>query len=141
MQTYLSYTGGLAEATPDSRNRIVDFWRVIAIGFVVFGHWLAASIWLQPDGEIALLNPSEQMNVAAATALADMRGLEGLARETLLNYANRAERHFRWSEADLRELFAETGFEVTDTTTRNYSRSVPEAGRQLTATEVCTTHP
>jgi surface polysaccharide O-acyltransferase-like enzyme len=65
MQTYLSYTGGLADATPDSRNRIVDFWRVIAIGFVVFGHWLAASIWLQSDGEIALLNSLEWIPYAA----------------------------------------------------------------------------
>lgn len=65
MQTYLSYTGGLAEATPDSRNRIVDFWRVVAIGFVVFGHWLAASIWMQSNGEIALLNSLQWIPYAA----------------------------------------------------------------------------
>ena len=65
MQTYLSYTGGLAEATPDSRNRIVDFWRVVAIGFVVFGHWLAASIWMKSNGEIALLNSLQWIPYAA----------------------------------------------------------------------------
>jgi fucose 4-O-acetylase-like acetyltransferase len=56
---YLAYTRGLAEQTPDSRNRIVDFWRAIAILVVVFGHWLAASIWLMPDDSIALLNSLE----------------------------------------------------------------------------------
>ncbi len=59
MRKYLSYTRRLAEATPESRNRIVDFWRVVAILVVMFGHWLAASIWLQPDDEIALLNSLE----------------------------------------------------------------------------------
>lgn len=73
---------------------------------------------LAPNGEIALLNPSEQMSVAATTDLADARELEGLAHETLLNYARRAERHFRWSESDLHKLFAKAGLSFTDTTTR-----------------------
>ncbi len=59
MKQYLDYTRRLAEATPESRNRIVDFWRVVAILVVVFGHWLAASIWLQPNDEISLLNSLE----------------------------------------------------------------------------------
>jgi surface polysaccharide O-acyltransferase-like enzyme len=59
MKKYLAYTRKLAEATPSTRNRVVDFWRVVAILTVVFGHWLAASIWLMPDGEIALLNSLE----------------------------------------------------------------------------------
>jgi len=59
MKKYLEYTRKLAEATPESRNRIVDFWRVVAILVVVFGHWLAASIWLQPNDQIALLNSLE----------------------------------------------------------------------------------
>jgi len=73
---------------------------------------------LAPNGEIALLNPSEKMNIFAATALADERNLEGLARETLLNYAARSERHHRWSKADLRELFASANLQLTDTTTK-----------------------
>jgi peptidoglycan/LPS O-acetylase OafA/YrhL len=56
VRKYLAYTGRLAEATPESRNRVVDFWRALAILVVVMGHWLAASIWRQPDGQIALLN-------------------------------------------------------------------------------------
>ena len=73
---------------------------------------------LTPNGEIALLNPSEKMSVPAATALADERNLEGLARETLLNYAARAEGHHRWSEDDLSELFASANLELTNTTTK-----------------------
>ena len=73
---------------------------------------------LAPSGEFALLNPSEKMSVSAATTLADERNLEGLARETLLNYAARAERHHRWSEDNLSELFASANLELTDTTTK-----------------------
>ena len=73
---------------------------------------------LVSDGEVALLNPSEDMSISAATALADEHNLEGLARETLLNYAARAEHYHRWSEDDLRELFASAKLELTDTTTK-----------------------
>jgi fucose 4-O-acetylase-like acetyltransferase len=62
---YLSYTGKLADATPASRNRIIDFWRAVAIVVVVFGHWLAASIWVMPDGEISLLNALEWIPYSA----------------------------------------------------------------------------
>ena len=65
MNSYLSYTGKLAAATPETRNRIVDFWRIVAIGVVVFGHWLAASIWVKPDGDIELLNALEWVPYAA----------------------------------------------------------------------------
>jgi len=68
---------------------------------------------LAPDGEIAMLNPSEQMSVPAATALANERGLTGLARETLIHYAARAERHFRWGEDDTRELFSSVKLQLT----------------------------
>ena len=59
MASYIEYTRRLAEATPPERNRVVDFWRAAAICVVVFGHWLAASIWVTPDGEIELLNSLE----------------------------------------------------------------------------------
>ena len=65
MKKYLAYTARLAADTPADRNRIVDFWRVLAILIVAFGHWLAASIWLMPDGEIALLNSLEWIPYAA----------------------------------------------------------------------------
>ncbi len=59
MNKYLAYTGQLAANTPPDRNRTVDFWRALAILTVVFGHWLAASIWLTPDDSIELLNSLE----------------------------------------------------------------------------------
>ncbi len=61
MKKYLAHTRTLAEATPPDRNRIVDFWRALAILVVVFGHWLAASIWLTPagHGDIELMNSLE----------------------------------------------------------------------------------
>lgn len=59
MHAYLAHTRDLAQQTPADRNRIVDFWRVTAIVMVFLGHWLAASIWRKPDGEIALLNALE----------------------------------------------------------------------------------
>jgi SAM-dependent methyltransferase len=71
---------------------------------------------LKPGGALAVLNPSEDMTVATATALADDRGLTGLARDTLLNYAARAEHAVRWSAADLEKLFSRTGLQLTDTT-------------------------
>ena len=68
-------------------------------------------------GHVAVLNPSEQMSVAVARALADARGLQGLARETLLNLAARAEANFRWSPADLAALFERAGLRLTATRT------------------------
>jgi surface polysaccharide O-acyltransferase-like enzyme len=59
MSSYLDHTRRIADETPDARNRVVDTVRAVAILVVVFGHWLAASIWLKPDGEIALLNSLE----------------------------------------------------------------------------------
>lgn len=62
---YLHRTAQIAAETPPQRNRIIDFWRAVAICVVVLGHWLAASIWLQPDGEIALMNSLQWIPYAA----------------------------------------------------------------------------
>ncbi len=37
----------LAERTPDSRNRYVDFLRAASIGAVIFGHWLVAAPFME----------------------------------------------------------------------------------------------
>jgi fucose 4-O-acetylase-like acetyltransferase len=37
----------LAEATPSSRDRYVDFLRALSIAVVVFGHWLVAIVYLR----------------------------------------------------------------------------------------------
>ena len=68
---------------------------------------------LRPGGQVAALNPSEQMSVAAATALADLHGLQGLARDSLVDWARRAEANHRWGEAELVALFAAAGLKVT----------------------------
>ena len=57
--TYLRGVSEAAEHTPAHRNRVVDTWRVIALLVVVFGHWLAASIWVRPDGETVVMNTLE----------------------------------------------------------------------------------
>ncbi len=71
---------------------------------------------LRQDGQVAVLNPSEQMSIAAATALAEQRGLHGLDRQSLLDWAARAEAHYRWNAADLTTLFARAGLCLVETT-------------------------
>ena len=41
----------LAEQTPDSRNRSVDFLRAISIFVVVIGHWIMSSPWWEADSD------------------------------------------------------------------------------------------
>ncbi len=69
------------------------------------------------EGQIAMLNPSEYLNVDAATKFADQRDLDGLARDTLLNWAARAEKHNQWTESQLRVNFASIGLELSETNT------------------------
>jgi len=64
-RTYLAATAAAADSTPAERNRIVDFWRVVAIGVVVLGHWTVAAIWVRPDGGVALLSALEWVPYAA----------------------------------------------------------------------------
>ena len=70
---------------------------------------------VRADGWVALLNPSERMSVAAAAALADQRGLAGLDRVSLLDWAMRAEAHQRWDEAETAALFAAAGMFLHET--------------------------
>lgn len=70
---------------------------------------------LRPGGQVALINPSEQMSITAAATLADQRGLQGVARASLLNWARRAEAHRRWGESDLQTIFAAAGLRLLDT--------------------------
>jgi surface polysaccharide O-acyltransferase-like enzyme len=60
--SFSAYRRGVDEAvarTPADRNRVVDTWRVVALMVVVFGHWLAASVWVSPDGDIVVMNTLE----------------------------------------------------------------------------------
>jgi ubiquinone/menaquinone biosynthesis C-methylase UbiE len=73
---------------------------------------------LRAGGSLALLNPSENLSVALATAYADRRSLEGLARSSLLNWAGRAEAGKRWTDADLRRLFQQSGLQLAEIATK-----------------------
>ncbi|MFN2197112.1 MAG: class I SAM-dependent methyltransferase [Anaerolineales bacterium] len=73
---------------------------------------------LKPGGILAMLNPSEQMSLTAAQALATRRQLAGAGRTSLLNYARRAEQHARWSEQDVCVLFEAAGLQLQRTELR-----------------------
>jgi ubiquinone/menaquinone biosynthesis C-methylase UbiE len=73
---------------------------------------------LVPGGELCLLNPSENLTFPAARRLADDRGLEGTARKSLLNWAKNAERHFRWTENETRELLSKAGLWLEESVLR-----------------------
>lgn len=45
---------GIAEKTPETRNRHVDFLRAASIGVVVVGHWMVAAPYLDPEGQLRL---------------------------------------------------------------------------------------
>jgi fucose 4-O-acetylase-like acetyltransferase len=51
MISFITRAREMAEATPPSRNRVVDLIRVFSILVVVFGHWLMAAITFE-DGAI-----------------------------------------------------------------------------------------
>lgn len=64
---------------------------------------------LRPGGKLALLNPSENLTVTAAAAFAEEKDLAGIALDTFLNWARRAEDNFHWSEAETQALFLQAG--------------------------------
>jgi ubiquinone/menaquinone biosynthesis C-methylase UbiE len=63
-------------------------------------------------GLVAVLNPSEHMSLQAAQALADQYSLQGLGRDSLLNWARRAEAHRRWNEREIEHLFRDAGLRL-----------------------------
>ena len=71
---------------------------------------------VQPEGRVALLNPSERMSIAAAADLAAERGLQGLERASLCEWAARAEAHHRWDAGELAALFKAAGLRLEETT-------------------------
>jgi ubiquinone/menaquinone biosynthesis C-methylase UbiE len=73
---------------------------------------------LKPGGELCLLNPSERLSVKAAGELADVRGLKGTTRASLLFWARNAEAHARWTEEETRDLFAQAGLELVESSLR-----------------------
>ncbi|CAG0935523.1 demethylmenaquinone methyltransferase / 2-methoxy-6-polyprenyl-1,4-benzoquinol methylase [Thermoflexales bacterium] len=63
----------------------------------------------KPGGIVAMLNPSPQMNVAAATAHADKHGLVEFNRVSFVNWGNAAEQNHRFSEGQITEMFEVAG--------------------------------
>jgi len=77
--------------------------------------WIRA---LAPDGELCLLNPSENLSVANARHLAEEHALHGTALDSLLNWAHNAENHFRWTESETRDLLSHVGLRLDETILR-----------------------
>jgi SAM-dependent methyltransferase len=75
---------------------------------------------LRSGGRLAMLNLSENLHRQSASDFADERGLEGIARHTLLNWAARAEQHHRWTDDETSALYTEAGM--------NYQESVLKIG-------------
>lgn len=73
---------------------------------------------LAPNGALCLLNPSENLSVSAASRLTAERRLDGTARESLLNWAGNAESHFRWTEAEIRNLLSQAGLWLEESVLR-----------------------
>ena len=48
----------VATATPDTRNRSVDFFRAVSMAVVAIGHWLGMVMVRDGDGELVLAAPS-----------------------------------------------------------------------------------
>jgi ubiquinone/menaquinone biosynthesis C-methylase UbiE len=63
----------------------------------------------KPGGMVAMLNPSPQMSVAAATAHADRHDLIELNRVSFINWGNVAEQAHRFSEQQITAMFEAAG--------------------------------
>ena len=63
----------------------------------------------KPGGLVAMLNPSPQMSVAAATAHADRHGLTEFNRVSFINWGNVAEQSHRFSAAQITMMFEAVG--------------------------------
>ena len=64
-QRYTEAVDAAVASTPPDRNRVVDTWRVAALLIVVFGHWLAASVWIRSDGSVTVMNTLQWIPYAA----------------------------------------------------------------------------
>lgn len=65
------------------------------------------------DGRIGLINPSPRLSTSAAAEVAEEHNLDEAARLSLLNWAQRAENHQRWSPEALQELCEIAGLAIS----------------------------
>jgi SAM-dependent methyltransferase len=69
---------------------------------------------LATGGHLAMLNPSEILSESAASIFADEKRLQGIARDTLLNWARRARENHHWNEDETRDLYHQAGMRCMD---------------------------
>jgi ubiquinone/menaquinone biosynthesis C-methylase UbiE len=103
---------------PDSSFNLVTATNVL---FLFDNPILALQEWaclLASEGELCLLNPSENLSENAATQIADARGLDGTARKSLLHWAQLAESHFHWTEAETLDLLSRAGLRLEESALR-----------------------
>lgn len=65
--------------------------------------------FLRPGGKFAMLNPSEYLNEQVELAFANEKGLDGVARDTLLNWARRAVENHHWTKDETCDLYRRAG--------------------------------
>jgi SAM-dependent methyltransferase len=64
---------------------------------------------LRSGGKFAMLNPSEYLTELAALAFADDKNLDGVARDTILNWARRAAENHHWTDDETCDLYRNAG--------------------------------
>jgi ubiquinone/menaquinone biosynthesis C-methylase UbiE len=73
---------------------------------------------LKTNGKVAMLNPSEALSKGAVQIFIDERSLIGVARETMVLWAERAEAHSRWTEAETYALYNQSGLKCMSCSSR-----------------------
>lgn len=73
---------------------------------------------LKPGGTFAMLNPSPQMSIEAATTLADQQDLTGSGRDQLIEWGRVAEERVRWSIDEIRAMLEDNQLHLVDSSER-----------------------
>ncbi len=102
------------DALPDLSYTPASFDAVAATNVIFLQHDPLAALRsmarvCKPHGLIAMLNPSPQMSVDAATAYADRQGLTEFNRVSFINWGNVAERNHRFSVDEITQMFEAIG--------------------------------
>ena len=69
---------------------------------------------LSKGGKLAMLNPSEALNQQSALRFVDEKGLDGVGRDTFLQWARRAEENHHWTAAETSALYRDAGMECAE---------------------------
>ena len=73
---------------------------------------------IKPGGIFAMLNPSPNMSIEAATALADKQGLTGPGRDHLIEWGRVAEERVRWSLDEIQAMLEVNHLRLIDSRER-----------------------